>query len=269
MIHMWNIRMRASRQIAPGKHVSKVSNALKAIHISGAEGLYDRTEISRITAQYLTRALEHPRGSPDTIVITFEEIKSPPRQIPALTVVTLSSSSPAEAKKIIAQILLTLGVSKKATVNAFRLLESPRTLRGAALLRMDSGTRGDPDRERGIRVSRLGIERRSKRILGQRLSQLRINTTTVREALVLASKVASHSNVVAEICISDDPDYTTGYLASRELGYLRIPHIKNAGEAHGGRVFFIQESTDVHKLAAFLEETPVVITAGSTVWRNS
>ena len=48
----------------------------------------------------------------------------------------------------------------------------------------------------------------------------------VKEALMLASKAASWPDVIAEVCISDDPDYTTGYIASKELGYLRIPNIK-------------------------------------------
>ena len=44
---------------------------------------------------------------------------------------------------------------------------------------------------------------------------MRINTTTVKEALILASKL-HHAHIIAEVCISDDPDYTTGYFASEK-----------------------------------------------------
>jgi 6-carboxyhexanoate--CoA ligase len=71
--------------------------------------------------------------------------------------------------------------------------------------------------------------------------------------------VASCRDIIAEICISDDPDYTTGYIASKKFGYLRIPNIKNYGEMHGGRVFFVRENADADRLIEFLEKTPVVI----------
>jgi len=91
------------------------------------------------------------------------------------------------------------------------------------------------------------------------LSKMRVDTTTVKEALILASKVASHPDVTAEICISDDPDYTTGYIASKQLGYLRIPNIKRRGEKHGGRVFIVKESADIDRLTNYLEKTPVIV----------
>ena len=31
--------------------------------------------------------------------------------------------------------------------------------------------------------------------------------------------------VVAELCWSDDPDYTTGYVAGKNIGYVRIKPI--------------------------------------------
>jgi 6-carboxyhexanoate--CoA ligase len=65
--------------------------------------------------------------------------------------------------------------------------------------------------------------------------------------------------VLAELCISDDPNYTTGYVASRRFGYVRIPCIKRKGSPCGGRVFFIQEEADVKKIVEYLERTPVVM----------
>ncbi|MGN0847472.1 MAG: 8-amino-7-oxononanoate synthase, partial [Kiritimatiellia bacterium] len=64
-----------------------------------------------------------------------------------------------------------------------------------------------------------------------------------------------------EICVSDDPDYVTGYVATRELGYRRITVIKEAGDPNGGRIFLYRGArADVAKTIRFLEETPVLVT---------
>ena len=57
---------------------------------------------------------------------------------------------------------------------------------------------------------------------------------------MLATKVAHHPNIVAELCISDDPDYVTGYIAAKEIGYVRITTLKPLGSSDGGRVFLFR-----------------------------
>jgi 6-carboxyhexanoate--CoA ligase len=138
-------------------------------------------------------------------------------------------------------------------------------MRGAALMDSLKGIRREPDGKRGVRVSRMGIEKKALGALSRRLGRRGINTPAVKEALVLASKVASAKGVLAELCISDDPDYTTGYVASRKTGYLRLPNIKRAGSRQGGRVFFIENGTDVDGIIAYLESEPVMITSVSEV----
>lgn len=264
---MWNIRMRASKSSAKlkvsgckPKTTPETQNSKNTgMHISGAEGLYEDYDISGVVAKYIARAINHPRGVPDKVVITIESIGRKPVKANILSVSTLKCNSPREAKEILFEALPSLGVSKKAGSRAFKVLMSKKTMRGAALISILSGRRMEPDRERGVRVSRLGIEKTAERTLAKKLSKSGINTTTVKEALILASKVASFPDVIAEICISDDPDYTTGYIASRELGYARIPNIKKKGEMHGGRVFFIKEDADVDGLINYLEKKPVII----------
>ncbi len=235
------------------------------MHISGAEGLYDREEIAGIVREYALRALNHPRGEPDTIVVTVERVRQEPTPAPLLSIETIPCASPAEGREILLRELASLGVSGRAFSCGWKMLHSGKSMRGAALVTAETGRRREPDRERGVRVSRLGIERTAERRLMRRLARLGINTATVREALVLASKVASHPDILAELCISDDPDYTTGYLASRRTGYRRIKNIKHPGEMHGGRVFFIREGAAVEGLIAYLEKKPVIIgSAGST-----
>jgi 6-carboxyhexanoate--CoA ligase len=132
-------------------------------------------------------------------------------------------------------------------------------MRGAALVYARSGRRVEPDRKRGIRASRLGITGGAEVLLSQELEKIALNTQTVKEALVLASKVAAYPDIIAELCISDDPDYTTGYVASKDLGYIRIPHIKKKKTAAGGRVFFLRESAPISAVVRYLERRPVLV----------
>jgi 6-carboxyhexanoate--CoA ligase len=229
------------------------------IHISGAEGIYGEDEITGISADYVSRVLDHPRGKPDTIVITLESIQERPAKAPLLIVRTEECRSPESARDIIIRYISALGISDRALAAALKVLRSKKTMRGASLISAQSGKRLEPDRTRGIRVSRLGIDKSSDKRLRRRLATLKIDNTTVKEALILASKVASCKDIMAEICISDDPDYTTGYVASQATGYLRIPNIKRHGEMHGGRVFFLRRNADIGKTIDYLEKRAVIM----------
>lgn len=243
--------MRASRISGRSKH--------NETHISGAEGIYDESDISAVTSSYLKRALSHTRGKPDKVVITIEKIFQKPEKINLLPVTTLKCNSPAEAKEIIANRLFGLGISKSAIKSSFKVLTLKKTMRGASLIKVKSGKRVEPDKMRGVRVSRFGVGKSAELKLARRLSMMRLYTTTVKEALMLASKASSCPDVIAEVCISDDPDYTTGYIASRQFGYVRIPNIKKEGEMHGGRVFFIKENSTIGRLIRYLEQAPVLL----------
>jgi 6-carboxyhexanoate--CoA ligase len=229
------------------------------IHISGAEGLYIKAEITKAVEGYVKRAFEHPRGKPDCIVLTIEEIRQKPRRINSLPLHTVNSTNVRDARSFAKKSLQGVGISDAAIDSALDLVSTGSSMRGAALIIASSGKRIEPNRERGIRVSRIGISRPADTKLRQKLTRLTINTDTVREALVLASKVAACRPVIAELCVSDDPDYTTGYIASETLGYLRIPHIKKKKARTGGRVFFIHTESDKDEIIEYLEEIPVMV----------
>lgn len=251
---LWSVRMRASKRVkgqgARGKG--------HEVHISGAEGLYGLSEIDKAVKNYYKRAIEHPRGLPDRIVITVEKPIRKPIEIPLLPVSTMRSDSHDNSKKILKTLLLRQGVSVKAIQNAMKVVYGRRAMRGASLIRAESGIRVEPDRKRGVRVSMLGIDKGSEKAVSRKLSMSGINTATVKEALTLASKVASCIGVIAELCISDDPDYTTGYIASKAAGYVRIPNIKQKRSLSGGRVFFVEDGADVERIIGYLEKTPVI-----------
>jgi len=258
--NLWSIRMRASKEVKRQNSQFKTPH-VKAdeMHISGAEGLYREEDMQCIVKKYIERAVAHPKGRADKIVISIEEIKQKPKEIPALPVTTLHCKNPAEARKAARKILYASGISKTAVDIALHIIRDGR-MRGAAIISADRGNRLEPDRDRGIRVSRLGIRKSASGILSSGLSRHGINNDTVKEALILASKVVSNRDVIAELCVSDDPDYTTGYVASRKFGYVRIPHIKPERSTHGGRTFFVREGTDTAGFVNYLERTPAIIT---------
>ena len=229
------------------------------IHISGAETICARTEIPSVVQTYIDRSIAHPRGKPDKVQISIEKLKKSPVIIPALPVITAINRTVSGASAIIVRLLINAGISIKAIDSAILLLNNREAMRGASLVLAASGRRVEPDRLRGVRASRFGIDKRAAEMLAAELGRYGLNTETVREAVILASKVASCREVVAELCISDDPDYTTGYAASVSLGYVRIPHIKKKRNRRGGRIFFIRENADLRDVIQYIEKTPVMV----------
>ena len=132
-------------------------------------------------------------------------------------------------------------------------------MRGAILMDMQ-GNRLEPDKERGIRATRIDITEDASLELANSLSGKGLSSyyTQVKEALVLATKVASVKGTIAELCWSDDPCYTAGYVASNDLGYVRIPHLKNAGEHRGGRVFFV-DGIDLGNYIYEMQNSPMLV----------
>lgn len=251
-----SIRMRASQKT---RAAEKSRTSSGETHISGAEGLFASSDIQKITESFIQRALHHERGSPDNVVITIESVEGKPRTISTLPLSTLSCHSPSASKHCVQKILRLLGISLPAIQAAYNIIERGN-MRGASIVHKKTARRLEYDRMRGVRVSRFGIHKTARKKLGMQLARLNIHTDTVVEALVLASKVASCSGIVAELCVSDDPHYTTGYIASEKFGYLRIPKVKREGSRTGGRIFFVKEKTDIASLAHYLERVPVLVT---------
>ncbi len=252
--------MRASKKAdnKPAKTPAK-NQGCPEIHISGAEGIYEEKNIAETIKDYTLRALSHQKGKPDSIVISVEKITQKPQTIKSLQVTTLQCRSSLQAQGLIQNLLKICGISDKAVKASFFVINNSNTMRGAALVLSKSATRMEPDKARGLRASRLGITIAADKILARNLAMHGINNATVKEAIILASKVAASPQVIAEFCISDNPDYTTGYISSKKFGYVRIPHMKKKGEKKGGRVFFLEEDADIDAVTGFLEKTPVII----------
>lgn len=203
-------------------------------HISGAEKIVREEELEQYCSRLLQRALRHGKGKPDFINLKIETVdEAEIVHLPALAVTTIETPDAETGKKRILDYLRRLGLERGEEI--LSLWTQSYAMRGAMLLDADTLERLEPDRERGIRATYMDMETEDKVRHSACTGKNHFN-----EALVLATKVVNHPNIVAELCISDDPDYVTGYIASRELGYVRITRLKELGSPQGGRIFLFR-----------------------------
>ena len=239
--------MRASRAPSPE------APGAPPEHISGAERIAGAGAAPAIAAELARRALGHPKGRPDSIHITIEALdEGAVIRIPALPARALACTDAEAGLRLAAALLREAGAPDPGAV--IRLLQESPPLRGAMLVDADTLERLEPDRERGVRATRMDMAG------GAALPPAPDGKQHYREAAVLAAKVCHAPHIIAELCISDDPDYVTGYVAAPGLGYVRIERLKEAGSPRGGRVFLYRGPRGaVADTVAFLERTPVLV----------
>lgn len=240
---LFNVRMRAAED---------------GDHVSGAETIAASGDVAEAARTMLSRALDHTRGDPDDVTVTVDRLSADPLRVAALPVVTVDAADVDTGHRVARRLLEEAGVSSAAIDRGFDVLRSTTAERGAALVDATDGTRLDPDRARGVRTSCLGTSERGESELDAALAEHELASTRIRDALVLATKVLQTPGIVAELCWSDNPDYTAGYVATRH-GYYRFPALKREGDARGGRAFFLQSDAAVEQTVEFLEERPVLV----------
>ena len=124
-------------------------------------------------------------------------------------------------------------------------------MRGAMLYDIATGERLEPDHDRGVRATYMDALHSSE-VDGCK--------NHFNEAIVLATKVANAPGMVAEFCVSDDPNYVTGYVASKELGYVRIMKMKKMGDENGGRIFlFDSRKASAEECIEYLQKKKVLV----------
>ena len=213
---LYSLKMRASQQNE---------------HISGAENIINEDELQAYCAQLLQRAMQHSKGKPDFINLKIEAVR--PEEIlhlPAVPVRTIATNTPEGGSAAVRSQMQQMGLAHIDEI--LQIWQQSYAMRGAMLLHVDTLQRLEPNRERGVRATYM--DRESPH------AQPDNRKNHFNEALVLATKVAHHPNIVAELCISDDPDYVTGYIASQATGYVRITTLKPLGSPNGGRVFLFR-----------------------------
>lgn len=254
MSPLFSIRMRAATR---GRE-----------HISGAERIAAAPELATIATAMIARALSHPRGNPSSIRLAIDALATDAlayAALPAITTVRVANL--ASGRKAARAELLRAGVSAGAAASAINALTrgaapGREVMRGAMLVDAQSGERLESDPARGLRVSRMDLSPAASAALSMALQGSNRDTLHLREALALAGKVLLSPGIVAELCWSDDPDYTAGYVASPARGYVRFPHLKERGDRLGGRAFFYRRvDFDLPALTAFLETAPILFTS--------
>lgn len=256
---LYSIRMRASANGA---------------HISGSERLVSSERAEGIIRDMCGRAVS--RGvMPDDITITVDPMTRESIQYEAaLDFVSVQVSCVHEGRSFAVQMLEHIGVAPEAARYAVHIVgsgaaPSGANMRGAVIMDAQNGVRLEQDQERGVRVSRFDWTESAHRNVNRALSSAGFPHFRTQEALALASKVARAPGVLAELCWSDDPDYTAGYVSSARAGYMRIPFMKKPGDAHGGRVFFVDaQNTRLDVLITYLQSAAVLIRKVGSV-RNS
>ena len=235
--------MRASQQVGEGdqKHEQ---------HISGAERIVSRDAVEAVCSAMAHRAMTHSKGDPDFINIKIEKIKESDIQIlKELPVTRIDVDSWQQGLDKAFELVgeAAAGIREKLP----ELLRETFPMRGAMLYDIATGTRLEPDQQRGVRATYMDA----------------LHSSTVdscknhfNEAIVLATKVANAPGMVAELCISDDPNYITGYVASKELGYVRIMKMKEMGDENGGRIFlFDSRKAKAEDCIEFLQKKKVLV----------
>lgn len=239
-------------------------STLNDCHLSGAERIAVN-EFSMVLPELVMQALSSC-DVPDRIVISVDKIDpSSVTYTAPLRVRTIESSSSEDAAGAASEVLRDCGISPAAVEKAFHLLSTGpasggRNMRGAVIMDGATGERMEPDKSRGVRVSRVDYTADARQTLITMLSKQGIFHRRVMDALAIASKVSGRSETAAELCWSDDPDYTTGYVASQKSGYVRITNMKKLGDSVGGRVFFVNsKNLNLDEYIFYMEKKPVLI----------
>jgi 6-carboxyhexanoate--CoA ligase len=249
--NLYSIRMRA---------------AIGDRHVSGAERIVSREKVERTVNELVERAMK--KGcTRDQVAVTVESLGDALiRRLTALDVITLTVPDMHTARSAASRVLQLAGVSAQAVEAAITHISrgaalSGGTMRGAMIMDAKSGERLEPDRERGVRASRFDWSDEAGKKISRRLTALGLTHFRTREALALATKAAHAPGMAAELCWSDDPDYTAGYVASLHTGYVRFPFLKQVGDAKGGRAFFVDKDVlDRDMLLGYLQQEAVLIT---------
>lgn len=229
----------------------KMRAAKGDLHVSGAERILEQADISGAVSALTERALHHGLGRADFINVKMEEVH--PEQLEYLDALPVSkrpAKAIEETYSIMRTMLCELGLAAKAD-ELIDLLRHNHPMRGAVLYDIATSKRLEPDKERGIRVTYMDAA-------GAATSSSCKNH--FREAIVLATKVVHAPGIVAELCLSDDPDYLVGYLASLKHGYVRLMPMKEMGNPHGGRIFvFDSTKAKAEDAIHYLEKQRIIV----------
>lgn len=239
-MNLFSIKMRASKDEK---------------HISGGERIVNQDLLKDIVIQLIERPKDF-----DFMNIKIQKLTEI-RYIPTgLDIYTYRFNSVEDANRFAVEII------NKATNIGHQIIDkyiklvhtgassTGQVMRGAMIVDTE-GRRREIDRDRGIRTTNIDFEDREK--ITKALLERGFSSRTV-DALAIATKNLNSDYILAEYCISDDPEYTFGYVAIKGK-YIRIYPLKEFGNPKGGRIYFIRKDTDIQRLYKYLEEDSFLI----------
>ena len=239
----YSLKMRASQQVGEGEQKHEQ-------HISGAERIVGRDSVEAVCSAMVRRAMTHSKGDPDFINVKIEKVCESDIQIlKALPVTRVDVDTWQEGLEEAFGLVgdAAAGIREKLP----ELLRETFPMRGAMLYDIATGARLEPDHKRGVRATYMDA---------LHSSEVDSCKNHFNEAIVLATKVANAPGMVAEFCVSDDPNYVTGYVASKELGYVRIMKMKEMGDENGGRIFlFDSRKASAEECIEYLQKKKVLV----------
>ncbi|MCQ2080898.1 MAG: 8-amino-7-oxononanoate synthase [Lachnospiraceae bacterium] len=237
---IYSVKMRASRNV---DGVDK--------HISGAEKIVDKDDIAACVGALVSRGLNHEKGNADFLNIKLEHVKEEIMYLDALPVTTIDVETWQDGHKEILKFLNEMNLRNASKILEF--IDETYSMRGAMLLDVNILERLEEDQSRGIRATYMDAARDNNEVLS-------VEKNHYMEAIVLATKVSYCPGMVGEICISDDPGYVTGYVASKECGYRRITKMKESGSENGGRIFlFDSTKASISEAIDYLQNKKVLV----------
>ncbi len=242
----------------------RMRGSLGGKHSCGAERIVERDAVERVVQELTIRAFRTD-PAPDHVVVHFDSLAGIEIETcRALDVTTIRYPDVPNSRAAAVEILRFCGVSDSAACHAVECLRngpSPdgAAMRGAVIMDARTGERLEKDRERGVRASRFDWSGEALAEIRHLLESSGLAHFRTREALALATKVAAAPGVVAELCWSDDREYTAGYVASRKTGYIRFPNLKENGDPRGGRIIFIRNQDDLDACVEYLQSKPLLV----------
>ena len=239
----YSLKMRASQQVGEGEQKHEQ-------HISGAERIVGRDSVEAVCSAMVRRAMTHSKGDPDFVNVKIEKVCESDIQIlKALPVTRVDVETWQEGLEKAFGLVgdAAAGIREKLP----ELLRETFPMRGAMLYDIATGKHLEPNHERGVRATYMDA---------LHSSVVDSCKNHFNEAIVLATKVANAPGMVAEFCVSDDPNYVTGYVASKELGYVRIMKMKEMGDENGGRIFlFDSRKAKAEECIEYLQKKKVLV----------
>lgn len=236
-------------------------------HLSGAERIVQKEEIEKTINQLYKRGFFK---NPDDISIKVEKIKSEIIHIPkTLKIKDLNFENYKTAnEKAVELISKETGIDREIVEYYVSLIHtgaSPNkeNMRGAMIVDTE-GKRIELDKNRGVRTVFVDYEDREN-ILKQLFNK--DYTERTADALALTTKNLNHPQMIAEYCISDEQDYTTGYVSVKDT-YYRFSPLKEKGNTKGGRIYFVKKEINLIDFYNYLQKTPVLIKEVDFEWGN-